>query len=440
MKKAEKLYRSLGSVRDEWLDDAMGSNLNENSNATVLRKTPPLRRLLIAATVCVLFCSLAITCFANSDLIKSLFQREQELINPHSVMIEKQDESEGYTLTVEKILTDEDIVYVYYKLHSPKPFEVGYLTYKEVQFGIEHKNDDNEIGILPRATVEPGHHSAKESILAGAYIGEVKEPTCDFEGVLEMRKVLSGEFVTVASGKKVIRSEPMDWESGKYHFAISGLSVSRWIPDENGKINDDSGMATFDYAKSLDVAFDLDVNDLENMPSTVWNPDSEFTLEGCDFKVTEIKQTAKNLWVTVESTSDKLIEIEDQHFNPLAIFMKYEYSNEFNIYDPHSFEEVVQFSEIYKRNQLWERSYNFGVRFTSDSKELYQNGKYSYKFEFKEGGYDRDIIKLRFIFDEPVYTEDIAGIYAYNDLIHYPIGFQPEEPTDRFELDIWENK
>ncbi len=441
MKNSQRILDSIGKLSDSMIESAVSYEYPENIRKKIKDSSArPMKRLavsLIAAAMCI---ALAVTCFANADLIKSLFQREQELIDPHSVIIDKQDENNGYTLTVEKIFSDEDLIYVYYKLHSPKPFETGYLTYENLEFGIEGLNYKDEKWISPRAyTTSPGHPNRKKALLGGAYIAKVEEPTCDIEGVLEMNIACMADFVTTDEGRKVIREEPVEWESGVYHFAITGLSVTRWIPDENGRIDEENcGVESFDYAKELDVAFDLDVNDLEELPSTYYHPDSEFTLEGCTFKVAEIKQNAKNLWVTIESTSDKLIEIEDQHFNPLMMFINYRFSDEFNLYDSHTHEETTEFTKIYNRNKLWERSYSFGVKLT-DSVGLWK-GAYATKHQLKDGGYDKDTIRLRFIFDGPVYPEDIESIYVYNDENYYPLDCRPEKDSERFELNIWENK
>lgn len=441
MKNSQRILDSIGKLSDGMIESAVSYENPENKRRKIeVSPARPMKKLAVSVIAAVLCVALAVTCFANADLIKSLFQREQELIDPHAVMVDKQDESGGYTLTVEKIFSDEDLIYVYYKLHSPEPFETGYLTYENLEFGIEYVESNKVTGISPRAyTFTPGHPNPKKALVSGAYITEVKEPTCDIEGVLELGKIFMGDYVTTDTGRKVVHKEFIDWESGKYHLAITGLAVTRFIPDENGYIDENSGVESFDCVKKLDVAFYLNVNDLEELPSTYSYPDSEFTVDGYPFKITEIKQNAKNLWVMIESTSDKRIEIEDQHFNPLMMFMGYAFSDEFNMYDEHTIEEEEKFREIFPRNKLWERNYNFGIKLTNPD-ELFPNGRYESRYQFKDGGYDKDTVRLRFIFDNPVYPEDIEGIYVYNDELYYPFNVRPENEPERFELYIWENK
>lgn len=415
-------------------------------NPSLFRRFSFKRLAMIGAAVlmCMIF---AVTAVANSDFIKSLFQREQELIDPHSIIINGQDEKDGITLTVEKIAEDGDYIYVYYNLHSEKPFEMGYLVYKEVELGVEFQDDPTLVSW--RAYVERGSANINRDILAGAYLTYIEEPTCDFDGVLEMNKLTTGREIELSSGRKVIRTEPMEWESGRYHFKINGLKVARYADIEEAAEDEmNARVEQFEYTTDkLDVAFNFNVNCLEKMPAKVWNPGTEFTLEGCTFKLKEIRMTPVNLWVTITSESDKTIEIEDQHFNPLQIFMGYNYSNEFNIYDPHQASETKEFKKIYERNKLWERKYcpiiksrqsegSESVKSISDLRfSCY--GKYCQRVELKDGGYDEDRIIFRFQFEQPMYQEEIEGLYICSETA---IPYYAEPIENPVEILIWENK
>lgn len=414
------------------------------SRADIRFSSKRLIMTVVAAVMCVM---LVVTVAANGSFIISLFQREQELIDPHSIIINGKDEKDGITLTVEKIAEDGDYIYVYYNLHSEKPFEKGYLVYKEVKLGVEFPDDPKLVG--SRAYVEMGSTNINRDIIAGVYLTYIEEPTCDIDGVLEMNKLLTGREIELSSGRKVIRTEPVEWESGKYHFIINGLQVARWADIEEAAEDEMSArVEQFEYTTDkLDVAFDFNVNCLEKMPEKVWNPGTEFTLEGCPFKLKEIRITPVNLWVTITSESDKTIEIEDQHFNPLQMFMGYNYSNEFNIYDPHQDSEVMEFRKIYERNKLWEKTYcpiikqrqSEGSESAESISELRFScyGKYDQRVELKDGGYDEDRIIFRFQFEQPMYQEEIEGIYICSETA---IPYYAEPIENPVEILIWENK
>ena len=265
MKKSEKLYYSLGTVRDEWLDEAIGADITKNKVKSG-GKTIALRRILVAAAVCVLSVSLAITCAANADLIKSLFQREQELIDPYAAMIDETFEAEGVSVKMDKIAKDGDRYIIYLHLSRPEGFEPGYLTYGSII--LEQQTEDGWVQKERFA----GARRAENALLAGVFLTEIPEKTSEVEVLVNVDSSYSQCFNGVSKGD--------------FRLTLKGLATVQY-DEANG------GTAKYaaNYMDELTVDFEFDESKIEPLPEKVSYPDIEFEVAGSKFKLTEMRYT-----------------------------------------------------------------------------------------------------------------------------------------------------
>lgn len=427
MKKSEKLYMSLGNVRDEWLDEAIGADITKNK-AKSGTKTIALRRLLIAAAVCVLSVSLAITCVANADLIKSLFQREQELIDPYAAMIDETTETDGISMRMDKIAKDGDRYIIYLHLSRPEGFEPGFISYGEIAF--DQKTDDRWV---PKARIA-GSNNATNALLAGIVLAEVEEKTNELE-----------LLITVDNYSQVFN----EVEKGTLRLTISELSTVQLV-EENG------GSAEYSekYADELSVDFEFDESRIEPLPEKVSYPDIEFEAGGSKFKLTEMRYSPLHLELHFEDPIGQTQEIAGKEFfamNKLN-FSTYSVDNPpvMPLYEPEMFhvftdEELEWLEENRKKNEelmKWEEEHaeelkdlkryvlNVETALEDDRWTIYHN------FEIENGEYNVNKLILTWCFGKPMYEEDILSVsfMRYNE---YPVTPENENNIDR--VVVWEN-
>lgn len=427
MKKSEKLYYSLGSVRDEWLDDAIGTDITKNKVKSG-GKTIALRRILVAAAVCVLSVSLAITCVANADLIKSLFQREQELINPYAAVIDETSESEGVSMRMDKIAKDGDRYIIYLHLARPEGFEPGFLTYGSIT--IEQKTEDGWVEQERFA----GARDAETALLAGIFLTEVPEKTNEVEVLVTVDSLYSQCFNGVSKGD--------------FRLTLEELATVQY-DEANG------GTAKYaaEYADEITVGFEFDESKIEPLPEKVSYPDIEFEVAGSKFKLTEMRYSPMHLELHFEDEIGQTFEVGGRELfatNKLNYGMAsvddhmHPYPEDGVSYTTEEFEKIVQENtRIYQEETKWREEniselndiwYYLYVETALEDKHW--SCRQTYEVKGKE--YDMNKPIMTWYFNKPMYEEDILSLgfenYIYEE---YPITPDTKYTVDR--VVVWEN-
>ncbi len=422
MKKSEKLYTSLGSVRDEWLDDAIAADITKNKVKSGT-KTVALRRLLIAAAVCVLSVSLAITCVANADLIKSLFQREQELINPYAAMIDESTETDGVSMRVDKIAKDGDRYIIYLHLSRPEGFEPGYLLHSGITFEQETSEGWQTIAEIPGTT------DAETALLAGTFLTEVEAKTQELDVLLTINSLEYPYFNEV--------------EKDNFRLSIPDLATAQIVEEEGGPVKN-LGI----FADELSVDFEFDASKIEPLPEKVSYPDIEFEVDGSKFRITEMRYSPLHLELHIEDPTGETFEIGGKElFATDKISMQM-----FTVDNPPTKAPQIpdgateeELEEIRRKTEKfgeWSDEHFHEFKFYSLAVDttLERDSRYGYTiaYETENDEYNPNKLVLTKLFDVPVYEEDILSIsfesYFYED---YPITPDTEYTVDR--VVVWEN-
>jgi len=430
MKKSEKLYYSLGTVRDEWLDDAIGADITKNKVRSG-GKTIALRRILVAAAVCVLSVSLAITCAANADLIKSLFQREQELIDPYAAMIDETSEAEGVSVKMDKIAKDGDRYIIYLHLSRPEGFEPGYLTYGSII--LEQQTEDGWVQKERFA----GARRAENALLAGVFLTEIPEKTSEVEVLVNVDSSYSQCFNGVSKGD--------------FRLTLEELSTVQ-IVEENGG----SAKYAAEYADTLTVDFEFDESKIEPLPEKVSYPNIEFEVAGSKFKLTEMRYTPMHLELHFEDEIGQTYEVGGKE---LFATNKLNYRS-FTVDEPL---EVMPFSwdsnhALTDEEQKWLEEQRRKTE--EQDKWRDENGSELDKFwyylevettleddqwtcaqdyQIEDGKYNMNKPIMTWNFSKPMYEEDILSVsfvkYIYEE---YPANADTKYTVDR--VVVWENE
>lgn len=165
MKNSQRILDSIGKLSDSMIESAMSYENPENKRKKMdISPARPMKKLAVSIIAAVLCVALAVTCFANADLIKSLFQREQELVDPYAIKVDNSVTVGDITLTIDKVTWGNDY-YVYYTLKNNKGvFENG-LTFDRIVIretpwdvmiptdGIIGSSSTKEIGSDPTSSI-----------------------------------------------------------------------------------------------------------------------------------------------------------------------------------------------------------------------------------------------------------------------------------------------
>lgn len=429
MKKSEKLYYSLGSVRDEWLDDAIGADITKNKVKSG-GKTIALRRILVAAAVCVLSVSLAITCVANADLIKSLFQREQELINPYAAVIDETSESEGVSMRMDKIAKDGDRYIIYLHLARPEGFEPGFLTYGSIT--IEQKTEDGWVEQERFA----GARDAETALLAGIFLTEVPEKTNEVEVLVTVDSLYSQCFNGISKGD--------------FRLTLKELATVQY-DEANG------GTAKYaaKYADTLTVEFEFDESKIEPLPEKVSYPNIEFEVAGSKFKLTEMRYSPMHLELHFEDEIGQTYEVGGKELfatnklnyrsfivdEPLEV-TPFNWDSGYVLTD----EDKEWLEELRKKTEehdMWRDAngseldkfwYYLKVETTLEDDQW----TCAQDYQIEDGKYNMNKVIMTWNFSKPMYEEDILSVsflkYIYEE---YPANADTKYTVDR--VVVWEN-
>lgn len=290
---------SIGGISDSIIEDVLDYVPEKKSSKKI-----PIKRLSTIAVAAMLCFALAITCVANaaeiSAALSALFKREQEYIEPHAMVINQTDTGEAASMTVRNIAKDGDNYILNLTLSNPDGFEPGYLVYDRICLDYIAEGEPRKYKMeLPSGTRKLDNENL---ILSGSTLYKIEGPAQD----------ISLQLIVPAEMSTKWQSETVVWESGKYHFEINGLSLIPTITSEDGNITIAEDRT--DYAEKLEVDFDFDADNVEELPATVLYPNADFELSGTHFRITKLEHTATSLKVTIEDMDKEILEYGGLHF------------------------------------------------------------------------------------------------------------------------------
>lgn len=424
--KQNDILDSIGGISESIIEDVLDYTPEKKS----AKKTPVKRlsTIVLAAVLCV---ALAITCVANaaeiSAALSALFKREQEYIEPYAQVINETDTGEKTSMTVRNIAKDGDNYILNITLSNPDGFQAGYLVYDSIRLDYKAEGEPRKYNIqLPAGTRKLDNENL---ILSGSTLYEIEEPAQD----------ISLQLIVPAEMSTKWQSEIAVWESGKYHFEIKGLSLIPTFTAEDGNITIAEDRT--DYADKLEIEFDFDADNVEELPVTVLYPNFDFELSGTHFRITKIEHTAASLKVTIEDMDKEILEYGGLHYwgtakltgfwTPME-YPKYPvldengnymgYQTDYGYPGSASYEEysekVYGVINEYKLNEM---NYVPEIVFTPEAANVckIKKGTAAGSWPLNEDGtFNTNVYEQTFVFESATSLDDIQGIdflsYSYD--------------------------
>lgn len=432
-RKSDSYFDPLRDMKTEWIDEAIDSGkvAEKRTNRINIKK-------IVSIAACLAILIVGTTCIINaeeiSSAIRSLFVREQELIDPYAVVNtdDGQEDIPQYdvdptavSLTVDKVFIDGEWYYIYINIHNPAGFEQTFLYYEGI--GIyDDAGKKVEGAFASREDLDPNLIAITGTNIQGEYISET-----DFEAAIKL--------------SRRIDSLPQ----GDYSFRIYGLTEAKLLDEP-----DEENMKWYEeriYDDMISDDFTVGENGISPLPTRTIQLNTEFEVEGYKFVVDEITISPMSVEFTVTDELHQIMEIGDMHFNAISMFCYFDFSKE---YDPllhvplgdtlkedyvptrPSQEETEAFYKFKEEHGLYKEKYELGFELAEDAKKYWRGGRYTRELILGDDS-DYNAISIKAHFSGPIYEDEILAIGFFKDTEEIPP--YDERYGHNIDAEIWRN-
>lgn len=401
MKNNQRILDSIGKLDNSLIENAL--NFKPEDEKIRLAKSSSSRnvkRMISVAAAAAMCVVLAVTCFANSDsitaAIKSIFSREEELIDPYAAMIDGYTQNDGITMTVDKIAKDGDNYLIYIHLRNPSGFEPGYLFYEKIEIEQETiKGWETRCDIVGVGTKDP-----ETALLAGTFWAEIETKTQDID-----------LFVKIPTGKELHDDWYESTKKNNLRLSVHDLTTIQIVDDGYG-----TPKCLDSYSGLLSVEFEFDEEKVEALPEKVSYPNTEFEVDGTKFVITEMRYSPLHLTVVVEDPNCEIIEAGGLHFFGTSKISWYWFCEEYQPTDLILIEDSKKLMNVAYENGLRDKQYSFYVKTAIDDADYICRIWYVNE----NGVYNPNKLRFTYEFSKPMYEDEIKeiGFEAYIYGIH----------------------
>lgn len=428
-RKSDSYFDPLRDMRDEWIDEAIdGGEVTKKTAKRINIKK------IVSIAACLALLIVGTTCIINaeeiSSAIRSLFVREQELIDPYAVVNTgdgQEDSPEdnidptATSLTVDKVFIDGEWYYIYINIHKPTGFERTFLYCLEMFIRTEVD------GKIETITYSSGDDDPNRVALAGTYIqGEYVSDT-DFEAVIKMSRMSDSVL-----------------PQGDYTFEICELNEAKLLDEP-----DEAAMKWYESSSCGDYisdSFTVGEDGISPLPTRTIKPDSEFEVEGYKFVLNELTISPMSVELIISDELHQVMEIDGMHFDAISMFCGYSFCKEFDR-GYHSPEEYDKFNQFLKDHDIFIfGGYEIAFELAPDAKKYWHGGSRYIDFIMGTDGEERNmlnidgevsIIKIKAMFTGPIYEDEILSIGFMKTKEEIP--HHDERYGHYIDAEIWRN-
>ncbi len=432
-KKSDSYFDPLRDMKSEWINEAIDSG-----EVTKKRTNHINLKMIVSIAACMAVLIVGTTCIIHaeeiSSAIRSLFVREQELIDPYAVVNTDDSQADipqddidpmAASLKVDKVFIDGEHYYIYINIHNPAGFDHTFLYYEEM--GIFTEDGEKVVSVFhSREDLDPNLIALTGTNMQGKYVSDT-----DFEAVIKLGR--SGDSLP----------------QGDYVFKIAGLTEAKLLDEP-----DEAAMKWYEseiFADLISDSFTVGEDGISPLPSRTIKPDTEFEVEGYKFVLNELTISPMSVEFTVTDELHQIMEIGDMHFNAINLFCYFDFSKEYDPFIHCSLEDTLKedyvstrptqeeteaFNKFKEEHGLFHGYYELGFELAEDAKKYWRGGNYLRELILGE---DRDYnaIRIKAIFDGPVYEDEILAIGFLKDTEEVPP--YDERYGHYIDVEIWRN-
>ncbi len=433
-RKSDSYFDPLRDMKSEWIDEAIDSGevTKKHSSRINIKK-------IVSIAACLAVLIVGTTCIINAEeitsAIRSLFVREQELIDPYAVINNGDEQTDipqndidpmAASLNVDKVFIDGEYYYVYINIHNPAGFERTFLYYDEI--GIYSEIDGKTECISSSSgETDPNRVAIMGTNIQGEFVSDT-----DFEAVIKLNR--KRDFLL---------------PQGDYFFKIYGLSEAMPLDEP-----DEATMKWYESKACADLisdSFTVDKDGIAPLPTRKIELDTEFEIEGYKFVVDEITVSPMSVEFTVTDELHQIIEIDNMHFNAINLFCYFDFSKE---YDPllhcpledtlkedyvstrPTQEETEAFNKFKKEHGLLHGYYELGFELADEAKKFWSGYSYTKSLILGED-LDYNAISIKAHFSGPIYEDEILAIGFLKDSEEIPA--YDERYGHYIDVEVWRN-
>lgn len=427
-RKSDSYFDPLRDMKTEWIDEAIDSGkvAEKRTNRINIKK-------IVSVAACLAILIVGTTCIINaeeiSSAIRSLFVREQELIDPYAVVNTDDGQEDipqddvdpmATSLTVDKVFIDGEWYYIYINIHNPAGFEQTFLYYEGI--GIyDDAGKKVEGAFASREDLDPNLIAITGTNIQGEYISET-----DFEAAIKL--------------SRRIDSLPQ----GDYSFRIYGLTEAKLLDEP-----DEENMKWYEeriYDDMISDSFTVGEEGISPLPSRTIKPDSEFEIEGYKFVLNELTISPMGVELIISDELHQVMEIDGMHFNAISMFCGYSFCEEFDR-GYHFPEEYDKFNQFLKDHDMFIfGDYEIAFELAPDAKKYWHGGNRYIDFIMGTDGEELNmlnidgevsIIKIKAMFTGPIYEDEILSIGFMKTKEEIP--HHDERYGHYIDAEIWRN-
>lgn len=427
-RKSDSFFDPLRDMKSEWIDEAIDSGevTKKRANHINLKK-------IVSIAACMAILIVGTTCIIHAEkitsAIRSLFVREQELIDPYAVVNTDDSQADipqddidpmAASLKVDKVFIDGEHYYIYISIHNPAGFNNTFLYYEEM--GIYTEDGEKVVSVFnSREDLDPNLIALTGTNMQGKYVSDT-----DFEAVIKLGR--SGDSLP----------------QGDYVFKISGLTEAKLLDEP-----DDANMKWYEseiFADLISDNFTVGEDGISPLPSRTIKPDTEFEVEGYKFVLNEITISPMSVELIITDELHQVMEVDSMHFSAISMFTGFSDCEEFG-FGYHTREEYDEFDKFLKEHDMFPYGdYELAFELADDAKKYWHGGSRSIEFVKGVDGDDRNtfvidgdrnIMKIKAIFSDPIYDDEILSIGFMKTKEEIPP--HDERYGHYIDVEIWRN-
>lgn len=421
-------FDPMNNIRCEWIEEA----LNEDKSHEKSTRCINIKKIAsIAACIAVLV--MGATCILHAqeitEAIKSLFVREQELVNPYAIInnndeavTENNSDHSEISMTIDRIYRDGDYFYINANIHKPSGFDCDFLSYESMNI---YRGDEKHM----QSIIVTNAHPPKE-----AWISAEKWGTNDPNEAAQKNIKIHGKFVSETDFEATI----ILWSCAfggeiKFYPEDQSFVIKNLIEVKCSSDDDTDQEKTYETVNTTEIlvgGFEVGKEGFPKIPAKTIALDKEFEVDGYKFVVEEMTISPMAIEVLITDKLHQVINLnvdsipEPVPFDALGMICRTDmichlYTKTCEDIDAENEMLSTVYDSIIENNiAVYESRYLIAIELSDDAKVYWDrtqqdiSTRYIHNNKDDDGNYyvESISVRMRAEFTAPVYEDEILSV------------------------------